>query len=243
MRDLFPFERNLIEQKIKEAHATIEKALEVMKNPYIAWSGGKDSTIVVHMVIQHKPDILVVHWDADCDFPETVEYMERLCREWKLNFLSVKTKPLLQVVAKYAYTEECGKMALRYCVYEPIKKTVKEFGLDGCFLGVRQEESYRRSKLLRAQGKLFFNKGYGIWQCLPIGWWTVEDVWRYYAFTKIPLNPLYDRDLLDDKDQLRVSYFAGGVNRERGRFVTLKFYHLGLYNRIRQRTKWVGFFS
>lgn len=240
---MFPFERELIKRKVDEAHKLIDIALEKMKNPYIAWSGGKDSTIVVHLVIQHKPDIAVVHLDADAEFPETWEYMRRLINEWNLNFINVKVKPLLELINKYAYTEELSRIVMKAVVYNPVKKLIKDYGFDGCFLGVRHEESYGRSKLLKAQGKLFFNKTYKVWQCLPIGWWTADDVWRYYDYTGIPYNPLYDQQLFEGRDKLRVGYFAGGTSKERGRFVLLKFYHIGLFNKARLHTRWVSFFS
>jgi len=240
---MFPFERELIERKIADAHKVIENALTKMKNPYVAWSGGKDSTIVVHLVIQHKPDIAIVHLDADADFPETLQYIERLKREWKLNLITVKTKSLLELVARYGYSDELTRIVMKAVVYEPIKRLIKQNGFDGCFLGVRSDESYGRSKLLRAQGKLFFNKTYGIWQCLPIGWWSVDDVMRYYEYTNIPLHPLYHENLFEPIEQRRVSYFAGGTSKERGRFVSVKFYHRSLYNEMRKRTRWVSFFS
>jgi 3'-phosphoadenosine 5'-phosphosulfate sulfotransferase (PAPS reductase)/FAD synthetase len=240
---MFPFERTLIERKIEEAHKVIREALTKMTNPYVAWSGGKDSTIVLHLVLQHKPDIAVVHLDADADFPETVEYMERLRRDWNLNLITVKTKPLLDLVARYGYSDELTRIIMKAVVYEPIKRIIKQHGFDGCFLGVRHEESYGRSKLLRAQGKLFFNKTYRVWQCLPIGWWTLDDVFRYYEYTNIPLHPFYREHLFEPLEQRRVSYFAGGTAKEKGRFVTAKFYHIGLYNEIRKRTRWVSFFS
>jgi PP-loop superfamily ATP-utilizing enzyme len=49
--------------KVEQARDIICKALSRYNKPYIAFSGGKDSTCILHLVLQQKPDIMVLHWD------------------------------------------------------------------------------------------------------------------------------------------------------------------------------------
>ena len=49
--------------KVKEAEGIIAESLKNYKKPYIAYSGGKDSSVVLHLVLAQEPNIMVLHWD------------------------------------------------------------------------------------------------------------------------------------------------------------------------------------
>ncbi len=49
--------------KVEEAKHIIREALTRCLKPYVAFSGGKDSTCVLRLVLEQKPDVLVLHWD------------------------------------------------------------------------------------------------------------------------------------------------------------------------------------
>jgi 3'-phosphoadenosine 5'-phosphosulfate sulfotransferase (PAPS reductase)/FAD synthetase len=56
-------EMDVHKTKVEEARQIIAKALATHQKPYVAFSGGKDSTCMLHLVLQQKPDIMVYHWD------------------------------------------------------------------------------------------------------------------------------------------------------------------------------------
>lgn len=80
-----------MERKIQHAHDMIEAALGKGKAA-IAWSGGKDSTALLHMVRQHDPDILVVWNNTGVEFPETYKFVMRMKEEWDLTLIVAKPK-------------------------------------------------------------------------------------------------------------------------------------------------------
>ncbi|HPT36627.1 MAG TPA: hypothetical protein PK309_08910, partial [Bacillota bacterium] len=49
------------EHKLQVARArdTVRRALEKCKQPYVAFSGGKDSTCVLHLVLEQAPETMV----------------------------------------------------------------------------------------------------------------------------------------------------------------------------------------
>jgi len=49
--------------KVKEAKEIIKQCFKQFKNPYVAYSGGKDSIAMLHLVLQTKPNIDVWLWD------------------------------------------------------------------------------------------------------------------------------------------------------------------------------------
>lgn len=52
---------------------------------YVAFSGGKDSTVVLDLARQVDPEVPVVFFDSSLEFPETYEYVQQLAQEWCLN--------------------------------------------------------------------------------------------------------------------------------------------------------------
>jgi len=49
--------------RVREAERVIEEALSRFNRPYVAFSGGKDSTALMHIVLRKDPNVTVVHWD------------------------------------------------------------------------------------------------------------------------------------------------------------------------------------
>ena len=69
------------------------------------------------------------------------------------------------------------------------------YKFDGSFVGLRAREAGGRLSLLRSMGKRFYNKKDQMWQFMPIGWWTTEEIWQFINATGIDYNELYDKRL------------------------------------------------
>ena len=52
---------------------------------YVAFSGGKDSLVVLDLARQVDPEIPVVFFDSGLEYPQTYAYLEHLTRAWGLN--------------------------------------------------------------------------------------------------------------------------------------------------------------
>lgn len=231
---MFEIQKKILKEKIEKANICIDECLEKSKNPYVAFSGGKDSLVVLHLVIQKKPDVAVVHIDAECDYPETTECINECVKRWNLNFINFKTDmPFLEILKKYGILPVgAGQIFMKKVVYEPIRKVIKQYNFDGVFLGVRAKESVPRCILLRNKSKIFFNNRDNVWQFLPIGWWTTDDVWNYIEAFELPYNKVYDNAIWQKREDVRVSYWAGGENKRTGRFAYLKYYYPELFNKL-----------
>ena len=60
----------------------------------VAWSGGKDSTLIFWLVRQINPDITVVFNNTGVELPETIKFIRRMTAEWNINL--IETKPYLK---------------------------------------------------------------------------------------------------------------------------------------------------
>jgi len=79
-------QRLSLDEKIEFAHETIAYALAHLENPSVAFSAGKDSTVLLHLVQQHSPGIHVIYGNTSIEFPECVKFARLLSKEWNLNF-------------------------------------------------------------------------------------------------------------------------------------------------------------
>lgn len=217
---------------VASAKQIIFHALQHMKNPYVSFSGGKDSLVMLHMILEQTRDIPVIYWDADASYPDTDEFLDRLTAQWEFDLIRIKTEPMLDVFRKYGINDsKIEEKTMIATVYRPIKKLMKRYRFDGVFVGLREQESFGRRQLIKHKGQMFWNKDQGVTECLPVAYFTVEDIWAYITSQNLPYNAVYDRTSIPRND-IRVSYWCGESAREFGRFVWLKKEYPELYNRF-----------
>lgn len=60
---------------------------------YVAFSGGKDSTVVLDLARRADPHVPVCFFDSGLEFPETLEYIMSLTDTWQLNLHTVPAQP------------------------------------------------------------------------------------------------------------------------------------------------------
>ena len=73
-----------------QSKSLLKAVLGNHKNPAIAWSGGKDSTVLLHMVMKIMPNIKVIWVNTGVEFPECVHFIKKIQDSWKLNLYIAK---------------------------------------------------------------------------------------------------------------------------------------------------------
>jgi len=168
---------------LHEARAIIERALESARKPYIAYSGGKDSTVMAHLVLQYAPDTMVLHWDYGRAFvPEPIQReILRNARRIGVRNLRIETSPLYAKLGRHAQNV-LGK----HMIGKLLPQLAVE-GYDLAFVGLRKQESPKRKRRIRA-GKPLST----IPECYPLQDWDWRDVWAYIVANDLPYLSLYD---------------------------------------------------
>lgn len=93
-----------LNEKIIKSNQLIDRILNNFKKPAIAWSGGRDSTTVLYLVLKKKPDIDVIWINTGVEFPECVKFIRDIKSKWSLNFHVAKPKKTFwETVDKYGW--------------------------------------------------------------------------------------------------------------------------------------------
>lgn len=203
------------QDRVRRATDICMFALENSVNPAIAFSGGKDSTVVYHIVKDIAPDIESFYWDDEFILSYSKNYIERL---GDINIRKNQSRHTDW------FQTNTGK-----------KDTLSQF--DTVFLGLRAEENAYRKKQLARYGLAFFSKKHDYNIINPIGWWKLIDVWAYIFSTNRDYN--YSYRVMAEKNveynQQRVGPFANEKAVQYGQIAILKLCFPDDYNRFIQK--------
>jgi len=165
------------------------------ENRVCFWSGGKDSTVVLHLTRKAwGDDIKVVFVDTGITLPETLEYVERMAEEWSLNLTVLKPDlDFWDYVAKNGFPHAKSLWCRRLLKLEPIKRFLYRIhGYRLCILGIRKRESVKRFTAPWYQKPFYRHKRFKFtYNLCPILEWTDSQVDNYLKKNNIPVNPCY----------------------------------------------------
>ncbi|MHA1971576.1 MAG: phosphoadenosine phosphosulfate reductase family protein [Candidatus Hodarchaeales archaeon] len=90
--------------KICQTKESVSNTLDSHKRPTIAWSGGKDSTVLLKLALEFKPDIDVVWVNTGVEFPECIKFVNKLTKEWNINLHVAKpSMSFWEIIKKYGW--------------------------------------------------------------------------------------------------------------------------------------------
>ena len=190
---------------IREVAAELERAV-------LLFSGGKDSAVLLHLARKaFHPGGLpfpVMHVDTGHNFPEVIEYSDRLVQEMGARLIVACVQDSID---KGRVTEESGPRASRNRLQSvTLLDAIEEHGFKAAFGGARRDEERARAK----ERILSFRDDFGQWdpkgqrpelwniyngfvkpgehvRVFPLSNWTELDVWQYIAEEKLELPNIY----------------------------------------------------
>jgi len=172
-------------QRLSEAKDVIKEALGRFEKSYIAFSGGKDSTALMHLVLSFDRNITVLHWDYG------PYYLPRNLEREILEIAKACGAKNIRVETSEKYLK-LGRKAINVLGSEFLGKLVpqlKQEGYDLAFLGLRAEEAVKR----RERTKGFYEKDKsGIVNVFPLRNWSWKEVWAYLVSNGVPYLSYYD---------------------------------------------------
>ena len=118
------------------------------ENPVLLFSGGKDSITLVRLAQKAfypaKIPFPLMHIDTGHNFPETIEFRDRLVQELGLNLI---VRNVQESIDQGKVTEESGKYASRNRLQTTtLLDAIDEFKFDACIGGARRDDEKARAK-------------------------------------------------------------------------------------------------
>ena len=202
--DINPLENEAI-YILREVAAQFEK-------PVLLFSGGKDSITLVRLAQKAfypaKIPFPLMHIDTGHNFPETIEFRDRLVKELGLELI---VRNVQDSINEGKVKEEVGKYSSRNALQTTtLLDAIEEFKFDACIGGARRDEEKARAKerifsvrddfgqwdeknqrpelfdMLNGQIELGQNV-----RVFPISNWTELDVWSYIQKEDIEIPSIY----------------------------------------------------
>lgn len=155
-------------------------------------SFGIQSSVLLHMATEIKPDIPVVFVDNGRWVPETYQYAQTLTERLGLNLHVYR--PRLSAAwdeaihgRRWEQGEEALKEYRKERKLEPMARAIKELGATAWISGARREQTQNRQAKPVREGDGQFMKYY------PIIDWSARDIHQYMQDHNLPNHPLWEK--------------------------------------------------
>ena len=195
-----------------EAIYIMREVAAQFEKPVLLFSGGKDSITLVRLAVKAfypaKVPFPLMHIDTGHNFPETIEFRDRLCKELGLELI---VRNVQDSIDQGKVQEESGRYASRNMLQTTtLLDALEEFKFDAAIGGARRDEEKARAK-----ERIFsVRDDFGQWdeknqrpelfdmlngaishgqnvRVFPISNWTELDVWSYIEKENIEIPSIY----------------------------------------------------
>ncbi len=147
---------------------------------------GKSGMVLIHMARELMPELPIYFLDTGFHFQETLDYADRIRREWGINIINYRPK-LFGATFKAAYGENLYQSNPDLCCHknkvEPFEEILERY--QGWITAIRRDQSSTRAQAepleLLENGKL---------KVQPLVLWPAERIDGYLEEHRIPLHPL-----------------------------------------------------
>lgn len=220
-----------IKDKINKSLICIDNFLKKYPKSYVGLSFGKDSIVLMDLVLKINPENKIVWVDRGegGDTPDTFEMFEYYISKG-INIERIMTdKSIFDILIQNSIEDILQKGLITKNLKQKFKDIQSEY--HGFFWGLRAEENKKtRGKYAKFRGEIWENKNKkGI--CSPVLWWTGKDIWAYIIQNGLRYNNHYDivkkKDF--DREKTRYSNWAGLINIQRGRLWELKRFYPDMF--------------
>jgi phosphoadenosine phosphosulfate reductase len=181
---------------VNDPRALLARALEQW-HPRIALASSfsLEDAVVIHLLMEQRPDAVVFALDTGRLNPETYECAEALRRRYGLRIewyfperTAVEELEREKGLFSFRDSVDNRKECCGIRKVEPLRRALS--GLDAWITGLRREQSVTRTDLQPAE--IDAANG-GIVKINPLIDWTLEHLWAFVHEHRIPYSRLYDQ--------------------------------------------------
>ncbi len=205
-----------------DAPTRVRWALDNLPGPFaLSSSFGAQAAVSLHLVAAQDPDIPVIVVDTGYLFPETYRFIEQLRTQLSLNVRTFSGhQSAAEFEAEHGKLWEQGREGLdRYLEIrkvEPMRRALKELGINTWFAGLRRSQAASRAALNPLEVRD------GRFKVHPIFDWSDRDVYLYLKAHGLPYHPLWDQGYVSIGDWHSTKSLSEVDSAEELRFSGLK---------------------
>ena len=211
-----------LKQLESEAVYILGETAAQVERPVLLFSGGKDSIVMIRLAQKAfhpaKLPFPLLHIDTGHNFPETLEFRDKLVSEVGARLL---VKTVQESIDKGRVAEEPGPNPSRNALQTvTLLDAIEEFKFDAAIGGARRDEEKARAK------ERFFSHrdAFGQWdpknqrpelgnlfnsrkevgehfRVFPLSNWTEMDVWQYIKLEELEIPHIYFSHMRDVVDR------------------------------------------
>jgi phosphoadenosine phosphosulfate reductase len=157
-------------------------------------SFGAESAMLIHMAVQHQPDIRIIFVDTGYLCPVPHGFMETLRQRFNLNVWSYRTRndPIAWLRAAGEENPEWRKDVDACCAAnknEPMERAMRELRPKAWLRGIRRNQAQTR----QAARFIEWSARYECHAISPLLNWTSRDIFGYMKQHDLPYHPLYEK--------------------------------------------------
>lgn len=196
----------------EEAITIIREAVASSTNPVFLYSIGKDSGVLLHLLMKAfhpiKPPVPMLHIDTHWKFRAMIAFRDNIAKELGMK-LYVHSNPRgkAENIGPFSHGSRNHTQIMKT---DALKQALDHHKFDVIFIGARRDEEKSRAKERifslrnrfhawdpknqRPEFGMLFNTRlpqHHSMRVAPLSNWTEYDVWNYIAAEDIPMVPLY----------------------------------------------------
>lgn len=183
-------------------------------------SFGIQAAVMLHLLINEKPDIPVILTDTGYLFPETYQFVEQLTHRLNVDlrvYRAAQSSAWQEAIFGKLWEQgvEGIEQYNRMNKVEPMRRALKELSANTWFSGLRRDQSRSRQTLpvLAIQHSVF--------KFLPLIDWSNQDIHQYLTQHDLPYHPLWEQGYVSVGDTHTTRKLEAGMSEEQTRFFGL----------------------
>lgn len=236
-----------IDNRLQHSFYIIEKALQDNPLPVLSFSGGKDSTVLFHLIYKVAGNsIPLLNINTGIEFPEALEFRDKLVDKYNLTLYEQPAFPetFWSIVDKYGFPVgerrfKGGEATSKCCYYlkkKPLHRAINKFNFNLNITGIRANESHNRAIVRITHGDYYYNKRNKMMHLHPLMDWTDKELQYYIEKEGIELNPIYSKKHPTKSNyKIRTGCWACPQGWNSGKSTWLKTYYPEFYNTLMKK--------
>jgi phosphoadenosine phosphosulfate reductase len=160
-------------------------------------SFGAESALLIHMAIQHRPDIKIIFTNTGYLFPETFAHMEALRSRFDLRIWTYRSRhDPIEYLATAGETDPTMRKDINACCAvnknEPFDRAMNELAPRAWLRGIRRNQADTRKNRQFVE----WSTRYKCYAFSPLLNMSSKDIYNYMKQHDLPYHPLYEKGYL-----------------------------------------------